>query len=84
MTCLEIGASIWVFGMLLSLMFCRYKWERGVIFKLLPILYGFSSGLVTSMLRNYEIQQLVEFTLGCTFCGLIFSAIAWFDATFSK
>ena len=70
--------------MLLTVMLCRVKWEKGIVFKLFPILYGFFSGLVISTLREYEIQQSIEFTLGCTYFGLFFFALAWLDATFSK
>lgn len=75
-----VGAIIWVGGLFLAFVFCGLRWERGWVYRLLPLLYAAVSANGIAVGRGYEGFHFIQFVLGLSATGLIFSGVAWLYA----
>jgi xanthine/uracil permease len=45
---------LWLLGMLASGIVCTLRWEKGTLYRLVPIAYGITAGLVSPMIHLLE------------------------------
>lgn len=56
-----------IFGLYISCILSASKWEKGKIWKLLPLIYGMSVGIISAFVRGKIGDILLFFMLGIIF-----------------
>ena len=77
----QLGLIVIVAGWLVAGALCTIRWEKGVVWRYLPILYGFLIGAIVLALRKAETWiGRVEPLFVCVGLGLLFWFAIWVDA----
>jgi hypothetical protein len=76
---IDIGLMFWLGGMALSVVLCYKGWDKGFIYRYLPIIYGFFAGMTLSFLgKQWAVGfSSLEVIMACAVAGCVFWFAVW-------